>query len=118
MIPKSMIFGTATPSWSVHEDVGRLEVPVDDALLVGMLDGEADLGKERQALHRVDRLFWSQYSVTLTPRTSSMTKKGRPASLEPASRIFAMLGWSISFASAWRSASKRAMTSRSCPSRA
>ena len=39
-----------------------------------------------------------------------MTKKGRPASLVPASKIFAMWGWSMS-ARAWRSASKRAMTS-------
>ncbi len=44
------------------------------------------------------------------PLTSSITKYGRPDSVEPASSTFAMLGWSIS-ARACRSASKRAMTS-------
>ena len=40
-----------------------------------------------------------------------MTKYGRPASVAPASKTRAMLTWSI-IASAWRSASKRAMTWR------
>ena len=40
-----------------------------------------------------------------------MTKNGRPDSVAPPSRTFAMPGWSMS-ASAWRSASKRATTSR------
>ena len=30
------------------------------------------------------------------PRTSSMTKKGRPSGVIPASSTLAMLGWSIS----------------------
>src|SRR5579864_938486 len=40
-----------------------------------------------------------------------MTKKGRPVSVAPTSRTRVILGWSM-IASAWRSASKRAMT---CP---
>ena len=44
-----------------------------------------------------------------TPLTSSITKKGRPVSVAPASRTVAMLGWSM-IASAWRSASNRATT--------
>jgi hypothetical protein len=56
-------------------------------------------------------LFASQYSVTGTPRTSSITKYGRPASVAPASSTRAMCGWSI-IASACRSASNRAITCR------
>ena len=44
-----------------------------------------------------------------TPLTYSMTKKGRPVSVNPPSSTLAMLGWSIT-ASACRSASKRAST--------
>ena len=43
------------------------------------------------------------------PRTSSITKYGRPVSVAPASSTLAILGWSIN-ASACRSASNRAMT--------
>ena len=43
------------------------------------------------------------------PRTSSITKYGRPVSVVPASSTLAMFGWSI-IARACRSASKRAMT--------
>ena len=51
----------------------------------------------------------SQYFVMGTPLISSMTKKGRPASVRPPSSTLAMLGWSIT-ASACRSASNRAST--------
>src|SRR6516165_7260755 len=53
----------------------------------------------------------SQYRVIGTPLTRSMTKYGRPSGVVPASSTRAMLAWSIR-ASAWRSASKRAMTCR------
>ncbi len=43
------------------------------------------------------------------PFTSSMANHGRPVAVAPASRTFAMFGWSI-MARAWRSASKRAST--------
>ena len=59
----------------------------------------------------VASLSWSQYFVIGIPRTSSITKYGRPVSVAPASSTLAMFGWSIS-ASACRSASKRAMTCR------
>ena len=90
------------------QDVRRLDVAVDDALLVGVLDGLADLDEQFQPL-AAESFALSQYSVIGTPWTSSMTKYGRPVSVAPASSTLAMLGWSIS-ASAWRSASKRAMT--------
>ena len=51
----------------------------------------------------------SQKRVMGTPLTNSMTKKGRPLSMAPASSTRAMLGWSI-IARACRSASKRART--------
>ena len=37
-------------------------------------------------------LAWSQYSVMVMPLTSSMTKYGRPVSVEPASKTRAMFG--------------------------
>src|SRR5438128_12131625 len=45
---------------------------------------------------RVGSRAWSQYSVTGMPRTSSITKYGRPLSVAPASSTLAMFGWSIS----------------------
>src|SRR5205823_11837274 len=55
---------------------------------------------------RTDSRCPSQNRVIGVPSTSSMTKYGRPASVAPASKTLAMLGWSI-IARAWRSASKR-----------
>ncbi|HVK08094.1 MAG TPA: hypothetical protein VM597_04890, partial [Gemmataceae bacterium] len=51
----------------------------------------------------------SQYAVMVTPRTSSITKYGRPSAVAPPSNTRAMLGWSI-LASACRSPSNRART--------
>ena len=50
-------------------------------------------------------------AVIGTPRTSSITKYGRPEGVAPPSKTLAMLGWSM-IASACRSASKRATTCR------
>ena len=41
-IPKSMIVGTGCPSVTADQDVARLEVAVDHALLVRVLDALAD----------------------------------------------------------------------------
>ena len=57
------------------------------------------------------RRCWSQYFVSGMPGTYSIAKYGRPSSVVPASTMCAMCGWLI-IASAWRSSSKRAMTSR------
>src|ERR1035438_4124772 len=49
----------------------------------------------------------SQYWVMGAPSMYSITKYGRPLVVAPASKIWAMFGWSI-IASAWRSLLKRA----------
>ena len=49
-MPKSMIFGTGLPSTWVVEDVGWLQIAVDDSLLVSMLNAAADLNKELQSV--------------------------------------------------------------------
>ena len=47
-MPKSMTLGTGTPSWSVR-GCCRFDVAVDDAFLVGVLDGATDLNEEFQS---------------------------------------------------------------------
>ena len=101
--------GHRLPVVQRDQDVGRLEVAVDDALLVGVLHRLADVDEQPQPVPRTSRRLWSQNSVIGTPRTSSMTKYGRPESVAPASKTLAMLGWSIR-ARACRSASNRATT--------
>ena len=59
-MPKSMTLGTGMPSWSGDQDVRRLEVAVDDALLVGVLDGVADLDEKLQPLRGWKACFRSQ----------------------------------------------------------
>ena len=60
--PKSMIFGTGWSSWSVDQDVRRLQVAMDDALLMGMLHGVADLDEQLEALAESTACGASQYS--------------------------------------------------------
>ena len=43
-----------------HQDVGWLDVAMNDAFLVGVLDGLADLNEQVAAVARVLRLFSSQ----------------------------------------------------------
>ena len=56
------------------QDVRRLEVAVDDAFLMGVLHGLADVGEQLQPLARRRGWFLSQNSVIGTPWTSSITK--------------------------------------------
>ena len=51
-MPKSITFGTGTPSCSVDQDVRRLDVAVDDPLLVRVLDRLADLDEQIEPLLR------------------------------------------------------------------
>ena len=88
------------------ENVRRLQVAVDDPLLMGVLHGLADRHEQLRAARAIGRRAWSQYSVIGTPLTYSMTKNGRPSSVTPPSKTLAMFGWSIR-ASACRSASNR-----------
>ena len=48
--PKSITLGTGSAVVLGHQDVRRLEVAVDDALLMGMLDGLADRHEQFQPL--------------------------------------------------------------------
>ena len=56
------------------QDVGRLEVAVDDPLLVGVLDRLADGDEQLQPLARREAGSRRRYSVMGMPLTSSMTK--------------------------------------------
>ena len=109
-MPKSITFGTGRPSYSVDQDVRRLEVAVDDPLLVGVLDRLADRRRTAPAARAtVSRRVVAVLGDRARPATSSMTKYGRPSSVAPASSTRAMFGWSIR-ARACRSASNRATT--------
>ena len=48
--PKSITLGTGLPSYMRDQDVGRLEVAVNDALLMGVLDRLADRHEQLQPL--------------------------------------------------------------------
>ena len=72
--PKSITLGTGRPSCSVDQDVGGLEVAVDDPLLVGVLHRLADRRRTAPAARGGRGGAASQYSVIGMPLTSSMTK--------------------------------------------
>ena len=76
--PKSITLTTGVRVVQRHQDVGRLEVAVDDALLVGVLHRLADRRRTAPAAAAASAGSASQYSVIGTPLTSSMTKYGRP----------------------------------------
>jgi hypothetical protein len=74
-----------------HEDVRRLDVPMDHTALVRVGDGPADRGEEPQpvaqlcggggfAAHPLQDVLSSG-----SPRTSSIVKKERPSPVRPAS---------------------------------
>ena len=52
--PKSITLATGTAVVQRDQDVGRLEVAVDDPLLVGVLDRLADLDEQLQPLADVE----------------------------------------------------------------
>ena len=72
-IPKSMTLGIALPSSLRDQNVRGLQVPVDDAFLMGVLDGLADLAEQLQPLIRRESV-----AVTVIgdrdPLTNSITK--------------------------------------------
>ena len=71
--PKSITFGHRLAVVEGDQDVRRLDVAVDDALLVRVLDRLADRDEQLEALAMESRCS-SQKSVMGTPLTSSMTK--------------------------------------------
>ena len=60
--------------------VRRLDVAVDDPLLMRVLDRLADRDRNSSSRWRGERRLSSQYLVIGTPWTSSMTKYSRPCS--------------------------------------
>ena len=67
--PKSMRCGWPSP---VHHDVGRLQVAMDDALLVGMVQGIGDFGAQLGRL-AAGELLAGEPVAKVTPRTKSLT---------------------------------------------
>ena len=56
-IPKSMTLGTGGSVVQAHQDVGGLDVPMDDPFLVGVLDRLTDLDEQPQSLARAQDVF-------------------------------------------------------------
>ena len=50
-MPKSMIFGCGSLALGGDEDIGRLQIAMDDALLVSVLHALADLNEQLEPLH-------------------------------------------------------------------
>ena len=67
------------------QDIRRLEVAVKDAFLVRVLDRLADVDEQRTALPNVQVCSSQNAVMRRPPRTSSITKYGRPVSVAPAS---------------------------------
>ena len=57
-----------------HQNVGRLDVAVDDSLLMGVLYRAADVDDTVSGAPGSPDTFVSQYSVIGMPLTSSITK--------------------------------------------
>ena len=72
-----------------HEDVGRLDVAMDDQALVRVVDGGADVAEELQACGGVEPVR-SQNSSIGTPSMYSITTYGRPSGVAPPSMRRAM----------------------------
>ena len=72
--PKSMTLGTGPPSCIGDEDVRGLEVAVDDALLVRVLDALAELDEQLEPLADRQAAAGRSSSVIGSPRTNSITK--------------------------------------------
>ena len=75
-----------------HQHVRRLQVPVNDPLLVGMLDAGTDLGEQLRACREASACAHRSNRSAACPATNSITKYGRPLSVAPASWTLAMFG--------------------------
>ena len=93
--PKSITLATGLPSLERDQHVRRLDVAVNDPLLMRHAGSPGRPGRTDPDVRWVVSRLRSQYSVIGTPLTSSMTKYGRPLSVAPASSTLAMFGWSI-----------------------
>ena len=78
-MPKVNDLGHGHAIMESDQDVGRFEVAMDDALLMGMLHGLADRDETSSRAASGQKRFSSQYCVIGMPRTSSITKLGPTA---------------------------------------
>jgi hypothetical protein len=69
------------------EDVGGLQIAVDDALRVRVLDSAADLQEQLQPFARRELVGIAELRDRHAAH-SSITKYGRPVSVAPASKTF------------------------------
>ena len=106
--PKSITLGTGLSSYMRHQHVGRLDVAVDDAFLMGVLDGLADRHEQLQPLPRRQLVVVAELGDGHA--LDQLHDEVGPAAVGGAGvEDLAMFGWSI-MARACRSASKRAIT--------
>ena len=101
--------GTGTPSCIVTSTFERLDVAVDDALLVRVLDGVADVREELEARLRVEALPVAVLDDRDALDVLHHEVRAARLGARPRRAPSRCCGWSI-IASAWRSASKRAIT--------
>ena len=107
-MPKSITLGTGAPSCSITSTFdgfrSRWITPFWCACWTARQTARNNASRSLVVIR-----LRSQYWVMGAPSMYSITKYGRPLVVAPASKIWAMFGWSI-IASAWRSLSKRAST--------
>ena len=107
-MPKSITLGTGAPSCSVTSTFdgfrSRWITPFWCACWTARQTARNNASRSLVVIR-----LRSQYWVIGAPSMYSITKYGRPLVVAPASKIWAMFGWSI-IASAWRSLLKRAST--------
>ena len=76
------------------QDVGRLDVAVDDQVLVRVLHRRRPAAGRCRAARRCRARATSAYSTSGAPSTNSITRYGRPSGVVPPSSSRAMFGWS------------------------
>ena len=74
------------------QDVSRLEVSVDDPLLVGMLDAVADAGEQIKSLLQIQLLL---VAILVQRNPPNQFRHEVRSSVAPASKIFAIDEWSM-----------------------
>ena len=99
--------GDAQPAVLAEEEVGGLDVAVDEAPAVGVVEAPAGLEPDEQRLGRGESRPRSSIARRLPPpRYSSDQERARRRRSSPQSKTAMMFGW-LSAAAAWASAWKR-----------
>ena len=92
-----------------HQDVGRLEVAVDDQVLVRVLDGRADVTEQLEARRGVEPVRVAVVDRSAVPRrTPSRSTAGRPACCRRRA------AWRCSDARGWRGSAARGGSGGRC----